>query len=190
MLRTHCTMCGDVGRDGLSLQFGEPMRWGKNTRQNLWPCSIGGCTHLLCSACGTNFDSCQEHARYYNCLQWQPSWENRVWPGVPSQVATVVHPIAAVLTAGDINPPQVDAPPIVIAAAEGIPLADLLGDIIIPDPIPSSIAPGANPPPGLRFPLDAAGIPIKNPGPLKQQPEPCKPPPQPVPGLAKTHRSF
>ena len=94
--------------------------------------------------------------------------------------------MAAVPTAGDINPPQLDAPPIEIKAADSILLTDLLGDIIAPDPTtPDSVAPGANPPPGLRLPRDAAGIPIKNPGPLKQQPGPCKPPPQPQLGQSK-----
>ena len=71
--RTHCTTCGVLGRGGLSLQYGEPMRWEKNTRQNLWQCGIGGCARLLCPACGANFDGCLEHSRYDNCMQWNPA---------------------------------------------------------------------------------------------------------------------
>ena len=77
------------------------MRWERNQKQNL--------THLLCSSCGSNFDGCQEHARYFNCLQWQTAWGDRAWPGGQSPLAMIVQPVAPIVTAADINPPQIDA---------------------------------------------------------------------------------
>ena len=49
---------------------------------------------------------------------------------ITSHLATVVHPATIHITANDVNPPQIDAPPLAITAAAGIPLDDLLGDII------------------------------------------------------------
>ena len=57
-------------------------------------------------------------------------------------------------------------------------MSDLLGDIITPDPTPRSTLSAAAA--VARLPRDAAGIPMKSPGPCKK-----KPPPQPVAGLAK-----
>ena len=107
------------------MSFGEPAHWEKKTQQSLWICGIEGCTHLFCTSCGSNYGGCQIHARYHRCLSWHSIWGLRSWQGWLSPLATVIHPAAPVITAAHINPPQVDAPPLVITAADGVLLADL-----------------------------------------------------------------
>ena len=107
------------------MTFGEPLSWEKKTKQNLWICGVEGCTHLLCTSCGSNFDGCQIHSRYHRCLIWLSIWGPRAWQGFISPLASIVHPVAPVITAAHINPPQIDAPPLIIAAADAVPLADL-----------------------------------------------------------------
>ena len=41
----------------------------------------------------------------------------------------IIHPDAPVVTAADVNPPQIDVPPVTIAAAIGVPV-DQLPDLL------------------------------------------------------------
>ena len=66
---------------------------------------------------------------YHNCLIWLGIWGFRSWGGIQSPLATVIHSEAPVVTGATVNPPQIDAPPVVITAATGVPLAEL-GDLI------------------------------------------------------------
>ena len=123
--RTRCTWCGCLGRDDLSVGFGEPAHWGKKTAQSLWVCGREGCTHLLCMHCGSSHDGCQIHARFHPCLIWDPRWGPRSWNGPVSPACPTIHPVTQVATAAHINPPQIDPPPLPITATEGVPLAAL-----------------------------------------------------------------
>ena len=61
----HCTRCGVTGRDHLSPHYGEPSHWERKLSQSLWRCGFDGCTHLLCSQCGSSHDGCQIHERFH-----------------------------------------------------------------------------------------------------------------------------
>lgn len=155
------------------------MRWGKDRRQNLWPCGIGNCTHLVC----TSWHTLRRLPRSFKDPQLpalEPSLGIRSLTGTISDTATVINPVT-IHAARQVNPPQVDAPPFAITAATGTPLIDLLVDL--PDiaplvPVDAAAATAPQLAPGGIYPLNPDGIPITNPPPLKPQPPPMKPPPK------------
>ena len=122
--RPRCTSCGVLGRDHLSWEYGEPAS-KEAPGPSLWPCWLeGGCENLLCASCGAASDGCHNHQRGQQRRPWYTEWGLRLWCGTVAESAGIAC-FPCVPGQAAINPPQLDAPPVEIRAAIGVPLIDL-----------------------------------------------------------------